>query len=178
MRSRRLFALIKKESLQMIRDPSAILIAFVLPVVLLFLFAYAVSLDIRQLHLGVVLQTDSAKAQSLAAEFSGTSYFQVLPARHRDEVTPLLVSGELKGYVLIPPDFDHRLARGESLIQVVTDGTQPNTANFVAGYARGYWWTGWRIGAFDPRSSWTHGSGSTQRWKPASSWCPVPLPLS
>ncbi|MDX1817315.1 MAG: ABC transporter permease [Marinobacter sp.] len=137
MRSRRLFALIKKESLQMIRDPSAILIAFVLPVVLLFLFAYAVSLDIRQLHLGVVLQTDSAKAQSLAAEFSGTSYFQVLPARHRDEVTPLLVSGELKGYVLIPPDFDQRLARGESLIQVVTDGTQPNTANFVAGYARG-----------------------------------------
>lgn len=63
MASRRLLALVKKESLQILRDPSAMLIAFVLPVLLLFLFAYAVSLDIRQLHLGVVLQTDSAQAR-------------------------------------------------------------------------------------------------------------------
>ncbi|ONF43660.1 hypothetical protein BTO32_08340 [Marinobacter lutaoensis] len=137
MASRRLLALVKKESLQILRDPSAMLIAFVLPVLLLFLFAYAVSLDIRQLHLGVVLQTDSAQARSLAAEFAGTPYFRVRPARDRREVEPLLVRGELKGYVLIPADFDRRLARGEPLVQVVTDGTQPNTASFVAGYARG-----------------------------------------
>lgn len=137
MNSRRLLALVSKESLQIVRDPSAILIAFVLPVLLLFLFAYAVSLDIRQVHLGVVLQSDSARAQSLAAEFSGTPYFRVVPVRHRKEVTPLLVSGELKGYVLIPADFDRRLFRGDPLIQVITDGTQPNTANFVAGYTRG-----------------------------------------
>lgn len=137
MNSRRLLALVSKESLQIVRDPSAILIAFVLPVLLLFLFAYAVSLDIRQVHLGVVLQSDSAQAQSLAAEFSGTPYFRVMPVRHRKEVTPLLVSGELKGYVLIPADFDRRLSRGDPLIQVITDGTQPNTANFVAGYTRG-----------------------------------------
>lgn len=137
MNSRRLRALVFKESLQIVRDPSAILIAFVLPVLLLFLFAYAVSLDIRQVPLGVVLQTDSARAQSLAAEFGGTRYFKVVPARHRLEVTPLLVSGDLRGYVVIPPDFDQRLIRGESLVQVITDGTQPNTANFVAGYTRG-----------------------------------------
>jgi len=137
MSSRRLLALMKKESLQIIRDPSSILIAFVLPVILLFLFAYAVSLDIRQISLGLVLQSDSAQARSLAADFSGTPYFRVLPARSRQQVSPLLVSGELRGYVLIPGDFDRRLAQGESLIQVVTDGSQPNTANFVAGYARG-----------------------------------------
>ncbi len=137
MDSRRLLALMKKESLQIVRDPSSILIAFVLPVILLFLFAYAVSLDIRQISLGLVLQSDSAQARSLAADFSGTPYFKVLPARSRQEVTPRLVSGELRGYVLIPGDFDRRLAQGESLVQVVTDGSQPNTANFVAGYARG-----------------------------------------
>jgi ABC-2 type transport system permease protein len=137
MNSRRLFALMKKESLQIVRDPAAILIAFVLPVILLFLFAYAVSLDIRQVHLGVVVQSDSAQARSLAASFSGTPYFRVLPARHRADVTPRLVSGELKGYVLIPGDFDRRLELGKPLLQVVTDGTQPNTANFVAGYTQG-----------------------------------------
>jgi len=138
MNSRRLFALVKKESLQIVRDPSAILIAFVLPVVLLFLFAYAVSLDIRQIHLGVVLQTDSAAANSLASRFSGTPYFRVQPARSRAEMTPLMISGQVRGYVLIPADFDRRLSgKGEPLIQVITDGTQPNTANFVAGYTRG-----------------------------------------
>ena len=74
---RRLAALVRKESLQVVRDPSAILIAFVLPVVLLFLFAYAVSLDIRRVPLGVVLESDSAPAQGLAAAFAGTRYFDV-----------------------------------------------------------------------------------------------------
>ena len=64
----RLSALVRKECLQVVRDPSAILIAFVLPVILLFLFAYAVSLDIRKLAIGVVLESDSASAQSLAAQ--------------------------------------------------------------------------------------------------------------
>ena len=137
MTSRRLFALVKKESLQVLRDPSAILIAFVLPVILLFLFAYAVSLDIRQVHLGVVVQSDSAKAHSLASAFAGTPYFKVQPARHRRTVEAQLVSGDIKGYVVIPADFDRRLAHRQTLVQIVTDGTQPNTANFVAGYAQG-----------------------------------------
>lgn len=136
---RRLLALVHKESLQIVRDPSTILIAFVLPVVLLFLYAYAVSLDIRNVHIGVVLESDSARAQSLAAAFEGTRYFTVRPARDRREVAGELVSGHLKGYVVIPQDFEQRLVSNVPgpLVQVVTDGSQPNTANFVAGYAQG-----------------------------------------
>lgn len=136
---RRLLALVRKESLQIVRDPSTILIAFVLPVVLLFLYAYAVSLDIRNVHIGVVLESESTKAQSLAAAFDGTRYFTVRPARDRREVAGELVSGYLKGYVVIPQDFEQRLASNVPgpLVQVVTDGSQPNTANFVAGYAQG-----------------------------------------
>jgi len=136
---RRLTALAKKEALQVMRDPSAILIAFVLPVVLLFLFAYAVSLDIRRLPIGVVLESDAASAQSLAAAFSATRYFEVTPARDRREVAPRVVAGRLEGYVVIPQDFEKRIASAgrETLVQVVTDGSQPNTANFVAAYAQG-----------------------------------------
>lgn len=136
---RRLLALVHKESLQIVRDPSTILIAFVLPVVLLFLYAYAVSLDIRNVHIGVVLESDSVRAQSLAAAFGGTRYFTVRPARDRREVEGELVSGHLKGYVVIPQDFEQRLVSNVPgpLVQVVTDGSQPNTANFVAGYAQG-----------------------------------------
>ena len=136
---RRLLALVRKETLQAVRDPSTILIAFVLPVILLLLFAFAVSLDVRDVRLGLVLESDSASAQSLAAAFSGTRYFQVTPARSRQEIEPHLVTGDLHGMVVIPQDFDQRLAnrtRGP-LIQIVTDGTQPNTANFVGVYAEG-----------------------------------------
>jgi ABC-2 type transport system permease protein len=136
----RLAALVRKESLQVMRDPSAILIAFALPVMLLFLFAYAVSLDVKDVRLGVVLESDAAEAQSLAAAFGGTRYFKVLPARDRREVVPKLVASEIRGFVVIPQDFEQRLRSGsgsQSLVQVITDGSQPNTANFVAGYAQG-----------------------------------------
>ncbi len=132
-------ALVRKETLQAVRDPSTILIAFVLPVILLFLFAFAVSLDVRDVRLGLVLESDSTAAQSLAAAFSGTRYFEVTPARSRQEIEPHLVTGDLHGMVVIPQDFELRLqnpARGP-LAQIVTDGTQPNTANFVGAYAEG-----------------------------------------
>ena len=136
---RRLVALVRKESLQVVRDPSTILIAFVLPVVMLFLFAYAVSLDTQKVPIGIVLESDSAAAQSLAAAFSGTRYFAVTPARDRREVAGEVVGGRLRGYVVIPQDFDQRLASGTRppLVQIITDGAQPNTANFVANYAQG-----------------------------------------
>jgi ABC-2 type transport system permease protein len=136
----RLAALVRKESLQVVRDPSAILIAFALPVMLLFLFAYAVSLDVKDVRLGVVLESSAADAQSLAAAFEATRYFDIVPARDRREVVPKLVASDIRGFVVIPQDFEQRLrSRGgrRSLVQVVTDGSQPNTANFVAGYAQG-----------------------------------------
>lgn len=136
---RRLAALVRKEGRQVVRDPSAILIAFVLPVVLLFLFAYAVSLDLQNVRIGVVLESDGEAGQSLAAAFGGTRYFTVTPARDRREVAGSVVSGELRGYVVIPQDFERRLAgvSDAPLVQVVTDGAQPNTAGFVASYAEG-----------------------------------------
>lgn len=144
---RRLLALARKESLQAMRDPSTILIAVVLPLVLLFLFAYAVSLDVREVRIGVVLESDGAAAHSLAAAFAGTRYLQVTPARDRREVADQVVAGKLRGFVVIPQDFERRLASqaAQPLVQVITDGSQPNTANFVANYAQGVVQT-WQAG--------------------------------
>ncbi|NYT83902.1 ABC transporter permease [Alcaligenaceae bacterium] len=143
----RLWALVLKESLQAIRDPSTLLIAFILPVVLLFLFAYAVSLDVRDVRIGVVLESPSASAQELAAAFASTRYLDVTFAHDRREVAEQVVSGKLRGFVVIPQDFEQRLAKrdGQPLIQVITDGSQPNTANYVANYAQGVVQT-WRAG--------------------------------
>ena len=145
--ARRLLAIVHKESLQALRDPSTLLIAFALPAVLLFLFAYAVSLDARRVPIGVVLESQDATAQALAAAFAATRYLDVRPAHDRRAVSGPLVAGALRGYVVIPQDFARRLAEpgGAPLVQVVTDGAQPNTANFVANYAQGVV-QNWRAG--------------------------------
>ena len=144
---KRLWALVFKESLQAIRDPSTLLIAFVLPVVLLLLFSYAVSLDVRAVRIGVVQESQSASAQSLAAAFTGTRYLDVTFAHDRREVADRVVSGDLRGIVVIPQDFEQRLAdRGtRPLVQIIADGSQPNTANYVTNYAQGVVQT-WRGG--------------------------------
>lgn len=148
---RRLSGLVYKESLQVIRDPSAILVTFALPTVMMLVFAFALSLDQKHVPIGLVLESDGADAQALAAAFSGTRYFDVTPARDRREVGPRVVAGQLRGYVVIPQDFDSRLKEGSRgpLVQIITDGSQPNTANFVAAYARGVVasWLGRREGS-------------------------------
>ena len=135
----RLRALVVKEGWQVLRDPSSLLIAFVLPPVLFFLFATAVSLELEGVRLGVVLESDGAAAMELAAAYGATPYFRITPARDRKELAPLLNTGQLKGMVVIPADFDRqvRQAWGRPQVQVITDGSQPNTANFVRNYAQG-----------------------------------------
>ena len=136
---RRLLAIVRKESLQALRDPSTLLVAVVLPVLMLFLFAYAVSLDTRQVPIAIVLESDGEAAQSLAAAFAGSRYFSVTPARDRREVEGEVQAGRLRAYAVIPEDFSRHLAQGKTagLVQIITDGTQPNTATFVAAYAQG-----------------------------------------
>jgi ABC-2 type transport system permease protein len=155
-RIRRLAAIVVKESLQIVRDPSTLLVAFVLPVVMLFLFAHAVSLDIRSVPIGVALESDAQSAQDLAAQFAGSRYFSVVPARDRRELAPEVIGGRLRGFVVIPADFERRLRMrdGNPLVQIVTDGSQPNTAAFVANYAQGVvngWLADRNMGSEGPR---------------------------
>ncbi len=147
MNLRRLRAMVKKEVLQVRRDPSALLIAFVLPPVLLLFFSFGVSLDVKNVGVGVVLESDGPHARDLAAAYQATPYMQVTTARHRNEFARDLVTGDLSVFVVIPQDFDARVndSRLAPQIQIIADGSQPSSANFTAGYARGVFST-WLAG--------------------------------
>jgi ABC-2 type transport system permease protein len=135
---RRLAALMVKEGAQIVRDPSTFLIAFVLPLILLFLFGYAVSLDTSRTRVAVVVQDSSAPALDLAQSYAHSPYFDVTFARAVAPVKSLMVDGDVRGIIVIPPDFGAGVARGNPPpIQIITDGSQPNTAGFVAAYAEG-----------------------------------------
>lgn len=135
---RRTLSLARKETFQIIRDPSSILIAFILPLILLFLFGFGISLDANSIRIGIVVQDGRADARSLIQAFEASSYFDVVTAFDQAELEPVLVSGKLRGLVIIPSDFSERLrARDPTPIEILTDGSQPNTAQFVTNYAQG-----------------------------------------
>lgn len=139
---RRLRALVWKEWLQIVRDPSSILIAFVLPVALLFIFGYGVSLDAKSLPVGIVIEEPNPVSLAFASSFEGSHYFRVRRGTDLRELQDDLMREKLRGIIVIPSDFEKRLHRPgavgeEAPILVITDGSQPSLATFVENYAAG-----------------------------------------
>ncbi|HEX7819206.1 MAG TPA: ABC transporter permease [Sphingobium sp.] len=135
---RRLHALVIKEFIQVARDPSTFIIAFVLPPFLLFLFGYSVSLDASRVRVALVVQDSSAQALGLATAFARSPYFTVTPARDVQSVRQALVGDRERGIIVIPQGFGEGMkSDNPPPIQVITDGSQPNTANFLGAYADG-----------------------------------------
>lgn len=132
-------ALIIKETLQIIRDPSTMLIAFVLPLILLFIFGYGVNLDTNRIRLGVVLEQEDPTTLSLMQAFQYSPYMEVDIARNRHAFEHKLVSGKLRSMVVIPDYFTARQLSETSVVplQVLTDGSEPQIASFAQNYARG-----------------------------------------
>lgn len=136
---RRLAALIRKESLQILRDPSSILIAFVLPLILLFIFGYGVNLDSNRIRIALVPESGSPDVASLVTAFSNSRFLDVRVGRDRRFFTHDLARGRLRGIVVIPSDFTARIAdtSGPAPVQVITDGSEPNIAAFTLHYVNG-----------------------------------------
>lgn len=137
---RRLWGLVRKEGLQVVRDPSSIAIAFVMPAVLLFLFGYGVSLDPIGVDLGLVVEEPTEETGGLVAAFANSPYFDLAVYPDRQPAEAALQAGRLKGLVIVPADAGARLGRGQTApMQVILDGSDANTARLVKGYVEGVW---------------------------------------
>ncbi len=133
---RRLWALIRKEGIQIVTDPSSILIAFILPVMLLFIFGFAVSLDTTRLRIGAVLEERTPESENLLHSLRNSRYLDVTVSFDRAALEREMVAGRLRGLLIIPVNFSRRLhsANDSAPLQVIADGSEPNTANFVQNY--------------------------------------------
>jgi ABC-2 type transport system permease protein len=141
----RLRGLLRKEALQILRDPSSIAIAFVLPLVLLLLFGYGISLDARKVPLALVIENPTAETASFEASFGQSPYFQPRRMPDRRAAEEGLVSGEVSAVVVLRNDFSRRFhePRGAP-VQLLVNGTDANTARLIGGYVEGAWqaWLG------------------------------------
>ena len=126
---RRLKGLIKKETLQILRDPSSISIAFVLPAILLLLFGYGVSLDAKHVPVAVVVENPTRETASFTASLSNSDYFAPRLLPDRQAANEAVIAGEAKAIIVLRSDFARRLFSSTgAAIQVIVNGTDANTA--------------------------------------------------
>jgi len=136
----RLIGLVHKEMLQILRDPSSISIAFILPAILLLLFGYGISLDAKQVPVALVIENPTTDASSFAASLIDSPYFAPVVMHDRHAANAALVAGDADAIVVLRSDFARRLlSPTEAPIQVVVNGTDANTARLIEGYMQGAW---------------------------------------
>jgi ABC-2 type transport system permease protein len=139
-RFRRIKALIRKETLQTLRDPSSLVVAIVLPMLLLFLYGYGVSFDVTTVRIGLVIENPTPWTDDFRQSLSNTPFFDVRISPDRQAFMRDLTAGRLEGIVVVSGDFTQRLGRGDTApVQIITDGSDPNTASLVTGYVQGAW---------------------------------------
>ena len=139
-RVRRIAALIRKETRQIVRDPGSLIIAVILPLTLLFLFGYGVSFDARRIEIGLVVEDATPEVGSFTASLTSSPLFSTRTARDRRGFENDLVAGRVDGIVVLAAAFSGQTARGDRApIQVIVDGSDPNKAALVRNYLQGVW---------------------------------------
>ena len=141
----RLTGMIRKEGLQILRDPSSIAIAFVMPLVLLLLFGYGVSLDARHIPLAMVVEQTDANSASLVGAFQHSAYFEPQVYNNIQAAQKAFDLREVYGIVWLRNNFSERLlSQGDAPIGVIVNGVDANQARITEGYIQGVWqvWLG------------------------------------
>jgi ABC-2 type transport system permease protein len=136
-KARRISALVKKEARQIIRDPSSIAVGMVLPVILILLFGYGLSLDVKNVPVAVVLEDSSPDARELAARLQLSPYFDARLVTSMARAQELILTRQVDGILRIRPDFARALSNANAEVQIVLHGADANHARIVEGYAQG-----------------------------------------
>jgi len=140
----RVKAIVKKEFYQIIRDPSSIMISFVMPLFLVFIYGFGVSLDSTHIKVALVAEDSSSEVQSFIQSFKGSPYF-ISAVESRSDAIKGISIGKYRGFVVLPTYFTKYMKGGfePAPIQVITDGSETNTSQIAQNYIEGAWsnWT-------------------------------------
>ena len=134
---RRIRALVRKETLQVLRDPSSIAIGVVLPLILILLFGYGLSLDVKHVPIALVMDDNSADASALAGAFELSPYFRPQRQPTLAAAQRLLLQQKIDGIVHIQSDFSQRLNDGHTSLQLIVHGADANRARIIQSYVTG-----------------------------------------
>ena len=135
----RLMSVIRKEFIQIFRDPRTLGLILVMPIVQLFLLGYAATTDVKNVPIAVLDQSRTPESRALLDAFRAADYFRIdYEVRSEEEIQILIERGDVRAALVIPPDYNRRLLEGDAQVSMVLDGsdatvgsTALSTANLI-----------------------------------------------
>jgi len=120
----RLISIIRKEFIQIIRDPRTLVLIVIMPIMQLFLLGYAATTDIKNVSIAVWDQSQSTQSRALLDAFRAANYFSIdYTVGSSNEYRQLIETGQIRAALIIPPDYDVRLLEGDAQVSMVLDGS-------------------------------------------------------
>jgi len=133
----RLISLTRKEFRQLWRDSSNLMIGIGLPIALILIFGYALTFDVRDARVAVVLEDPSPAAQSLVSSLELSDYFVPVKVASMHQATQMMTQHETDAILRIPSDFASRLSVGDAQVQTLLLGSDPTRASAIRSYLEG-----------------------------------------
>jgi len=132
----RIIPVIRKELIHILRDPRSLIIIFVMPTLMILLFGYAITFDIKDIKIAVLDQDRSQSSRQLIDKFTNTNYFQIAgELTSREQIEPKMKRRQIVAAVIIPSGFGRDLVSlPASPVQILIDGSNANTATIVINY--------------------------------------------
>ena len=133
---RRFLALLFKEFAQMRADPATLFMGTLLPVILILLFGWGLSMDLNRVGVAAALGEDSPAAQALIAKLRGSPYFELTTVRSREEAEALLSERRIDAVLDIPPGFAEAAARSDARLGLTIHGVDASAASIIRTYVK------------------------------------------
>lgn len=131
---RRLWALTRKEMLELIRDKSSLLMGILMPIMLVFINGYGVSLDVYHSRVAVVMEDMSPAAHDVVSFLDGSEYFDPVYVTSMDAAAQKMNNRQIEAILRVPPNFTSDLYRGGGNLQLILSGIDTTTAMSIEGY--------------------------------------------
>jgi ABC-2 type transport system permease protein len=134
----RIWAIAKKEFIHIYRDWRSLALVILMPAILMLLFGYAVTLDVKKVPMAVLDQDGTQESLSFVDRFRGSPYFRLrVFVQNEKEITQLIDEGKVKMGLVLSWDFSRMIKAGRKVpVQVLLDGTDSNTANIILSYVQ------------------------------------------
>ena len=138
MNPSRTWAIARKEFIHIYRDPRSLALVILMPALLMLLFGYAVTLDVKKVPMAVLDHDGTQESLSFTHRFSGSPYFSLhIFVQDEKEMKRLIDEGTVKMGLVLPWDFSKKVKAGrKAIVQVLLDGSDSNTANIILNYVQ------------------------------------------
>ena len=137
MLNTRIFSIVRKEFVQIFRDPRTLALIIVMPIIQLFLLGYAATTDVRNIPVAILDQNQTPQSRELLDAFRAADYFRIdYYVNSPDEYQKLIESGKIRAALVIPPDYDSQLLDGKAQVLFVLDGSDGSVGATALSTAR------------------------------------------